>query len=122
MLVRSIINRREVEVFPEKSLGKSNAIRVRRLSLAEARANLNKIAKYAHVNGVYFLVGKNGAPVIGIMDAEELEDYLELRDPKVQREIQRSNEEYLAGKSRPFEEFLAELKSGKRKSSTAAPS
>ena len=96
-------------------MGKSNAIRVRRLSIAEARANLSKIAKHAHVNGVYFLVGKNGAPVIGIMDAEELEDYLELRDPKVQREIQQSNKEYLAGKSRPLEEFLAELDGGKGK-------
>ena len=99
-------------------MGKSNAIRVRRLSIAEARANLSKIAKHAHVNGDYFFVGGNGAPLIGIMDAEELEDYLELRDPKVQREIQRSNEEYLAGKSRPFEEFLAELGSGKGKRAT----
>jgi PHD/YefM family antitoxin component YafN of YafNO toxin-antitoxin module len=96
-------------------LGKSNAIRVRRLSIAEARANLSKIAKHAHDSGEYFFVGGNGAPVIGIMDAEELEDYLELRDPKVQHEIQKSNEEYLAGKNRPFEEFLADLDGGKGK-------
>ena len=96
-------------------MGKSKSIRVRRVSLAEARANLTKIARHAHDNGVYFLAGENGAPVIGIMDAEELEDYLELRDPKVQREIQKSNEEYLAGTSRPFAEFLAELGSGKSK-------
>ena len=97
-------------------MGKSSAVRVRHLSIAEARANLSKIAKHAHVNGEYFFVGGNGAPIIGIMDAEELEDYLELRDPNVQREIRKSNEEYLAGKSRPFEEFLAELdaNAGKR--------
>ena len=94
---------------------KSKPIRVRRVSLAEARANLTKIARHAHDNGVYFLAGENGAPVIGIMDAEEMEDYLELRDPKLQLEIQKSNEEYLAGKSRPFEEFLAELGSNKGK-------
>ena len=98
-------------------MGKSNATKVRHLSIAEARANLGKIAKHAHLNGEYFFVGEDGAPVIGIMDAEELEDYLELRDPTVQREIQRSNEEYLAGKSRPFEEFLSELPSGKSKKS-----
>jgi len=94
---------------------KSKAIRVRRVSIAEARANLSKIAKHAHVNGEYFFVGRQGAPVLGIMNAEEMEDYLELRDPKVQREIQKSNEEYLAGKSRPFEEFLAELDGSKGK-------
>ena len=43
------------------------------------------------------------------------EDYLELHDSKVQREIQKSNDEYLTGKSRPFEEFLRELDSGKGK-------
>ena len=100
-------------------MGKRNAIRVRRLTLAEARANLSEIAKHAHVNGDYFFVGGNGAPLIGIMDAEELEDYLELRDPKVQREIRKSNEEYLAGESRPFEEFLADLDSGKGKRATS---
>ena len=94
---------------------KTKAIKVRRLSIADARASLSKIAKDAHVNGNYFFVGGNGAPMIGIMDAEELEDYLELRDPKVQREIQKSNEEYLAGKSRPIEEFLAELDRDKAK-------
>ena len=98
-------------------MGKSKAVKVRRLSIADARASLSKIAKDAHVNGNYFFVGGNGAPMIGIMDAEEMEDYLELRDPKVQREIQKSNEEYLAGKSRPFEDFLAELDGVKGKRS-----
>ena len=97
-------------------MSKSNAIKVRSVSIAEARANLSKIARRAHDKGEYFFVGGNGSPIIGIMDAEELEDYLELRDPNVQREIRKSNEEYLAGKSRPFEEFLAELdaNAGKR--------
>ena len=40
---------------------------------------------------------------------DELEDYRELHDPKVRSEIRKSNAEYLAGKSRPFEEFLSEL-------------
>ena len=41
--------------------------------------------------------------------AEELEDYLEARDPKVRRFIHQSHREYLAGKSRPAEKLLAEL-------------
>ena len=96
-------------------MSKKTTARVRHLSIDEARANLNTIAQHAHDKGEYFFVGGNGSPIIGIMDAEELEDYLELRDPKVQREIQQSNKEYLAGKSRPLEEFLAELDGGKGK-------
>jgi len=46
---------------------------------------------------------------VGLMDADELEDYLEVHDPKVQAQIERSTAAYLAGKSRPAREFLAEL-------------
>jgi hypothetical protein len=56
--------------------------------------------------------------MIGIMSADEMEDYLELQDPKVTAQIRKSTGEYLAGRSRPAEEFLAELKNGK-KSKTA---
>ncbi|PYV40051.1 MAG: hypothetical protein DMG06_21465 [Acidobacteria bacterium] len=49
-------------------------------------------------------------PVISIMDADELEDYLETRDPKIRRHIKKSNEEYRAGKSRPAEALLAQFK------------
>ena len=40
---------------------------------------------------------------------EDLDGYLELHDPKVQRGIRKSNAEHLAGKSRPFGNFLSEL-------------
>lgn len=53
------------------------------------------------------------------MDADELEDYLELRDPKIREHIRKSNEEYLAGKSRPIEDFLAELRTDKGKKKAA---
>jgi hypothetical protein len=49
------------------------------------------------------------------MDIDEFEDYLELQDPKVREHIRKSNEEYLAGKSRPAEVLLAELRAGKGK-------
>ena len=110
MLVREYNHERDKGLFPEESLGKINPIRVRHLSLAEARTNLNKIAKYAHGKGEYFFVGKEGAPVLGIMDAEELEDYLELRDPAVQAKIQISNEDVRAGRTRPASQLLEEAR------------
>ena len=90
-------------------MARSKAIRVRHLSLTEARANLSKIAKHAHDKGEYFFVGGNGSPLIGIMDAEELEDYLELRDPKVQEKIQKSNEDIRASRTRPAAQLLEEV-------------
>ena len=84
---------------------------VQRLPITRARVNLGQLARRAHVNGEYFILEKDGIPVIGIMDADELEDYLELRDPKVKARIRKVTAEFRAGKSRPVEEFLAELKS-----------
>jgi hypothetical protein len=44
------------------------------------------------------------------MDADELEDYLELRDPKVQRTIKQSALDVLAGRTRPASTLLAEFR------------
>lgn len=83
---------------------------VHRLPITKARIHLGQLAKRAHVHKDYFILEKDGIPVIGIMDAEELEDYLEARNPRVRRFIHKSHEEYLVGKSRPAEELLAELR------------
>ena len=42
------------------------------LPITKARINLGDIAKRAHVKGEYFILEKDGIPVIGIMDADEL--------------------------------------------------
>ena len=84
--------------------------KVRRLPITQARINLGALVKRVHLNKEYFILEKDGIPVAGIMDIDEFEDYLELQDPKVRTHIQKSKEEYLAGKSRPAEEFLKELR------------
>ena len=90
-----------------------HTLMVNRLPITQARINLGQIAKRAHLDNEYFILEKDGIPMIGIMAADEMEDYLELQDPKVREHIRRSNEEYLAGKSRPAEELLSELRSAK---------
>ena len=54
------------------------------------------------------MVGAGG--LRGIMDADEIEDELEMQDPAVKEFIAKSHAEYLAGHYRPAEELLAELK------------
>ena len=58
----------------------------------------------------YFIIEKDGIPVAGLMDIDEFEDYLELKDPTVRRQIQESYGEYRTGKSRPAGLLLSELK------------
>lgn len=81
---------------------------VHRLPITQARIHLGAVVKRARLNKEYFILEKDGIPVAGLMDIDEFEDYLELQDPKVRKHIRKSNEEYLAGKSRPLEEFRAE--------------
>ncbi len=55
------------------------------------------------------------------MDADDLEDYLDARDPKVREEIRESNEDIRAGRTRPVEDFLAELNQTPKASAKANP-
>jgi hypothetical protein len=89
---------------------------VNRLPITKARINLGQLAKRAHLNNEYFILEKDGIPVIGIMDADEMEDYLELRDPKVKAQIRQSNLDVAAGRTRPAETLLKELKAPARPS------
>jgi len=75
---------------------------VSRLPITKARINLGQIARRAHNGNEYFILEKDGIPVIGIMAADELEDYLELRNPRVK--------DRTAGKTRPAGKLLAELR------------
>jgi len=90
------------------------AVTVNRLPITQARINLGQLARRAHVNKEYFILEKDGIPVIGIMDADELEDYLELRDAKVRRIIRQSRRQHAAGRGRPAGELLAELRGAQR--------
>ena len=45
------------------------------------------------------------------VDRNDSEHYLELRDPTLKKQIEKSNAEYRRGKAREAAKFLAELKS-----------
>jgi len=93
---------------------------VQRLPITKARINLGQLVRRAHVNKEYFILEKDGIPVAGIMDADELEDYLELRDPKIRQHIRKSHRAYRAGKTKPAEALLAEFKPRKEAKTKAA--
>ena len=96
-------------------MAKKAVRKVSYMPITKARINLGAVVRRVRVNKEYIILEKSGIPVAGLMDADELEDYLEVHDPKVQRLIQQSNEDYLAGRSRPAEELLAELRAEKGK-------
>lgn len=46
---------------------------------------------------------------------DAFEDFLISQNPRLLREIRKARREHLAGKTRPFEEFIAELNHSKRR-------
>lgn len=88
---------------------KTLASMVHRIPITKARINLGQVVRRAHINKEYFILEKDGIPVAGLMAADELEDYLELRDPGIREQIRRSTEEYREGKGRPAQDLLSEV-------------
>lgn len=83
---------------------------VKRLPITDARRHLGEIVKKVRIDKDYFILEKDGIPVAGIMDIDEFEDYLELRDVGVKKRIRKSYDEYRKGKARSARDFLREIK------------
>src|SRR6202162_61531 len=97
---------------------------VNRLALTKARVNLGQVVRRVHVNREFFILEKDGIPVVGLMHVDDLEDYLEMQNRSVKEQIQTSTAEYRRGAARSAQEFLAELKtpSSKRNKSKSKSS
>jgi hypothetical protein len=80
---------------------------INRVPITKARINLGQIARRAHNTNEYFILEKDGIPVIGIMAASEMEDYLVKRDPTVKAAIAASRQEQFTAKSRTRPEASA---------------
>jgi PHD/YefM family antitoxin component YafN of YafNO toxin-antitoxin module len=88
------------------------------IPITKARINLGAVVKRVRLNKEYFILEKDGIPVAGLMDIDEFEDYLEMRDVKVKRHISKSTEEFSSGKMRSADDFLAELRYQRSNSGT----
>ena len=90
---------------------------VHHIPITKARINLGQVVRRAHLNRECFIVEKDGIPVAGIIGVDELEDYLELQDPKLKEQIRAGYEAHQRDEGRNLDDLLSELKdrSTKRK-------
>ncbi len=86
---------------------------VKRLPLSKARVTLGAVVERARRKKEYFVIEKDGVPAAGLMNIDDFEDYLEMKNPRVREIIKKGYEEYVAGKSHPAEELLDEIKKRK---------
>lgn len=95
-------------------MGKNIRLKVHRIPITKARVNLGQVVRRAHLNKECFILEKDGIPVAGIIDVNELEDYLELRDPKLQKHIEEGYKAYRKGMARDASVLLADLRGPNR--------
>lgn len=86
------------------------------IPITKARINLGSVVKRVRVNKEYFILEKDGIPVAGLMDIDEFEDYLEMQDKGVRRDIKKSTAEFKSGKARSADSLIGELAGDKKKS------
>ena len=55
---------------------------------------------------------KKTTPIVSVMDIDDMEDWLELQDIEMQKQIAEGYEEYRQGRTRPLDDFLTELQVG----------
>jgi PHD/YefM family antitoxin component YafN of YafNO toxin-antitoxin module len=80
------------------------------IPITKARINLGALVKRARLKKEYFILEKDGYPVAGLMDIDEFEDYLDINNAEIKKQIKNSYFEYKAGKFRSAEKLLKELK------------
>jgi prevent-host-death family protein len=82
---------------------------VKIIPITKARINLGEVVKRVHLNKENFVLEKGGIPVAAILDIDEFEDWLEMKDPKIKEQIRRGYEEYKKGKTVPLDKFLSKI-------------
>lgn len=80
---------------------------VHHIPITKARTNLGQVVRRAHLNRECFILEKDGIPVAGIMNVDDMEDWLELQDPGMRKQIAQGYEEYQRGETTSLDEFLA---------------
>jgi len=89
---------------------------VHRVPITKARINLGQLVRRAHANREYFILEKDGIPVAGVINVDEMEDFLDLKDPGLKDQIRKSYRECRRGRTRNAREFLSDLRSSAKRS------
>jgi len=84
---------------------------VRTIPITKARINLGEVIKRVHLNKENFILEKGGIPVAAILEIDEFEDWLEMKDPKIKEQIHRGYKEYKKGEAVPLDKFLSKIQS-----------
>ena len=83
---------------------------VHHIPITKARINLGQVVRRAHLNRESFVLEKDGIPVAGIMNVDDMEDWLEQQDPSMSTQIAEGHAEYQKGDTTSLDAFITDVR------------
>ena len=83
---------------------------VHHIPITKARINLGQVVRRAHLNRECFVLEKDGIPVAGIMNVDDMEDWLEQQDPSMNTQIAEGHAEYQKGDTTSLDAFITDVR------------
>ena len=77
------------------------------IPISKARTNLGAIVKKIRLGKGHVILEKDGYPIVGIMDIDEFEDYLDARNAEASKYTAKSRLELKAGRTKPASSLLS---------------
>ena len=77
------------------------------IAITKARTNLGALVKKVRLEKTYIILEKDGFPVVGMMDIDEFEDYLDARSIETTKDISASQKDVATKKMRKARALLA---------------
>ena len=92
---------------------------VHHIPITKARINLGQVVRRTYLNRECFVLEKDGIPVAGIINVDDMADWLEQQDPSMRTQIAEGYAEYQKGDTTSLDEFITDVRKkspGKRES------
>jgi hypothetical protein len=94
---------------------KRTARTIHRVPIDQAERFLRRTANRLRGREEYAIVEEDGVPIAGVVAMDEFEDYMELQDAELQKQIAEGYAEYQRGETQLARGFLAEVRANRAK-------
>ncbi len=83
---------------------------VHHIPITKARINLGQVVRRTHLNRECFVLEKDGIPVAGIINVDDMTDWLEQQNPGMCTQIAEGYAEYQKGDTTPLDAFITDVR------------
>jgi prevent-host-death family protein len=82
---------------------------IKTIAITDFRRQLGNLVREVRTKKTHLIIEKDGYPVVGVVDIDQFEDFLDATNPRIKAQIEQSNEDIKAGRVKPIEDLLKRL-------------